>query len=231
MTNAPPPATQSPDQPTAASRRPAPIWRRTAAHPAARTAFGLAVLAAIVGGLVAFDRLSGDNDGDRLVEVQPGQVELVPEEAGVGPLDGRAPQVGQPAPDFALRDPDGNLHRLSDYRGSLVWVNFWATWCDPCKRELPDIQRLHDELEDRGLVVLEVNRQESAERALGFWRDLELDLPILLDRSGAVFDQYRLRGLPDSFFIDRDGVLRAVQVGFLTEDEMRDKLVEAGLEP
>jgi peroxiredoxin len=194
-----------------------------------RTAFGLAVLAAIVGGLVAFERLS--ESGGRLVSIDDGLLEpVVTPEAGLGPQDGRTPRIDEPAPEFVLRDAEGNVRRLADYRGQVVWLNFWATWCRPCKRELPDIQQLADEFADDGLVVLTVNYQQSPKRALDFWEERDLDLPILLDRTGEVYRQYRLRGLPDSFFIDRGGVLRGLQIGFLKEDEMRDKLAEVGIE-
>jgi peroxiredoxin len=171
---------------------------------------GLAVLAAIVGGLVAFDRWVYSDD--------------------LGPLDTRSPEIGELAPAFALRDPEGNIRQLSDYRGRVVWINFWATWCGPCRRELPEIQRLADEFRDEGLVVLAVNFQESAGTAVSFWEELDLDLPILLDSSGEVAEQYRTRNLPNNFFIDRDGVLRALRMGFLTEGEMREKLAEVGLQ-
>ncbi len=189
---------------------PPPRWRRWLAHSWFRTARGLLVLAAIVGALVAIDRLGG-GDGD------------------LGPLDGRTPEVGRLAPQFALRDPEGNVRRLSDFRGQVVWINFWATWCGPCRRELPDIQRLAGEFRDRDLVVLALNLQESAGKATSFWEELDLDLPILLDSDGDVAEQYRLVGLPNNFFIDRDGTLRAFDLGFLTEGQMRERLAEVGL--
>ncbi|MEX1254564.1 MAG: TlpA disulfide reductase family protein [Dehalococcoidia bacterium] len=186
------------------------------------------MLAAIVGGLVAFDRL-GESE-DRLVSPADLLEPDVTPEAGLGPQDGRAPRIDEPAPEFVLRDAEGNARSLADYRGQVVWLNFWATWCEPCKKELPDIQQLADQFAAGGLVVLTVNYQQSPERALNFWDELDLDLPILLDRTGGVYDQYKLQGLPDSFFIDREGVLRALQIGFLKEDEMREKLAEAGIE-
>ncbi len=187
-----------------------PKRRRWLGHPWIRNALGLAVLAAIVGGLVAFDRLG--NSGE------------------LGPLDTRSAEIGELAPAFALRDPEGNIRQLSDYRGQVVWINFWATWCGPCRRELPEIQSLADEFQDEGLVVLAVNFQESAGRAVSFWEELDLDLPILLDSNGEVAEQYRTRNFPNNFFIDRDGILRALRMGFLTEGEMREKLAEVGLQ-
>ena len=186
-----------------------PRWRRLLPHPWLRTAGGLLVLGAIVGGLFAFNRLGGDD--------------------AVGPLDDRRPEVGEPAPQFALRDPDGNVHRLDDFRGQVVWVNFWATWCGPCRRELPAMQRLANEFQDQGLVILAVNFRESSGTALDFWEELDLALPMLLDSDGAVAEQYRLFGFPDHFFIDRDGVVQSLEMGDLTEDEMRERLAELGL--
>jgi peroxiredoxin len=187
------------------------------------------VLAAILGGLLLFDRLS--DDGSRVQEPPDTAGGLVVAPPGTGPLDDRAPRVGSPAPDFALADVDGEIVRLSDFRGQPVWVNFWATWCGPCRRELPDIQRLADEFQDQGLVVIEINFMESKQQALGFWDELDLELPILFDTAGDVFDQYRLRGLPDNAFVDRDGTLVEFRQGFLTEDEMRAILAEKlGLE-
>ena len=174
-----------------------------------RTIAGLLVLAALLGGLVAYDRLRGSSD--------------------VGPIDGRSPEVGEQAPQFALRDADGNARTLSDYEGRVVWLNFWATWCGPCRRELPDIQALAREFESEGLVVLTINFEESVGTALPFWEELELDVPILFDSDGEVAKQYRLRGFPDNFFIDRDGVLRSFELGFLTEEQMRERLAELGL--
>ena len=150
-------------------------------------------------------------------------------EAGLGPLDGQKPIKGQMAPDFVLRNADGQLVKLSDLRGKVVWVNFWATWCVPCKKELPDIQKIYDEKRGDGLEVLAVNWQEDIETAQAFFSSRNLRLPMLLDRSGSVYEQYRLQGLPDSFFIDRNGKIAAFQFGFLTEAKMRERLAAAGL--
>ncbi len=173
-----------------------------------RNALGFLVLAAIVGGLFALDRAGGGE---------------------LGPLDDRSPRIGELAPQFELRNDDGTVVRLSDFRGKVVWINFWATWCGPCRRELPDIARLAAEFGDGDLVVLAVNQEQSARVARDFWEELGLDLPLLLDSSGEVSDQYGLRGLPNNFFIDREGVLQGFQLGFLVEEQMRDRLAAAGL--
>lgn len=175
-----------------------------------RLVVGLAVLGGILGVLVLLDRDGGDA-------------------SALGALDSRPPEVGKPAPQFALRTPDGQVVQLSDFDGQVVWINFWATWCGPCRRELPDIQQLAAEFEDDGLVVLTLNQGESGKKATDFWEELDLDLPILLDSDEEVANQYRLIGLPNNYFIDKDGILRAFQHGFLTEGQMREKLAEAGI--
>ena len=201
--------TPPPSPVTENAAEPPPPRRRWLDRAGVRTVVGLAVLAAVIGGLLAVDRWVFSTD--------------------LGPLDARSPEVGELAPTFALRDPDGNVRSLSDYRGKVVWVNFWATWCGPCRRELPEMQRLAD-LFPEGLAVLAVNLQESSGTAASFWEELGLDLPLLLDSSGEVAEQYRLANrLPSHFFIDEEGVLRALRIGIITEDEMRQQLEELGL--
>jgi len=182
------------------------------------------LLAALAGTLVAVRATRGGSGADAI----PGAT--VSAGAQVGPLDSGHPTVGQPAPDFALRSPDGSVVKLSDLRGSVVLVNFWATWCRPCKQELPDIQKAYDEFHARGLVVLEVNYQEDAKDAAAFFRDQHITLPMLLDAEGGVYTQYRLQGLPDSFFVARDGTIAALQFGQLTADKLRERLAQAGIQ-
>ena len=139
------------------------------------------------------------------------------------------PAIGQPAPDFALCDESGAyLTKLSDMRDRIVWLNFWATWCVPCKRELPDIQALYDEFRDDGLDVLIVNYQESAGTALPFLPELGISMPAVIDRPGAIYDEYRLTGLPDSFLVGRDGNIATLYYGFITEDIARRRLEALG---
>jgi thiol-disulfide isomerase/thioredoxin len=197
-----------------------------------RRAVRLAIAVLLLAGLAAVALLtqrgggSGPNDGD---VIAPSVQRTATDEVGLGAIGDRAPIVHEPAPDFVLRDLDGRAVKLSDLRGKVVWVNFWASWCVPCKRELPDIQKLYDEKRDAGLMVLEVNYQEDADTARGFFEARSLSLPLLLDNSGSVYEEYRLQGLPDSFFVDREGNLAAMQIGFLTEAKMRERLATAGL--
>ena len=153
----------------------------------------------------------------------------VPEAAVSG--GGGPPVIGEAPPDFALCDEGGAfVTRLSDMQGKVVWLNFWATWCVPCKKELPDIQKLYDELHADGLEVLIINYKESQGKALEFLPQIGISLPLVVDRPGKIYDRYRLTGLPDSFFVDREGKLAALYYGFLNEEIARGRGAHAGLQ-
>ena len=126
-----------------------------------------------------------------------------------------APQAGFLAPDFTLQTLDGDAVTLSELRGKAVLVNFWATWCPPCRAEMPAIQKLYDEYKERGFVVLAVNAtyQDTSSAIPGFVEEHNLTFPILLDNTGDSADQYQLRSLPSSFFIGRDGIIQEVVIG------------------
>jgi peroxiredoxin len=122
------------------------------------------------------------------------------------------PQEEVEAPDFSLSDPDGRTVRLRDYRGRHVFLNFFATWCGPCREEMPAMERLHQTYKGKGLTVLAVDLQEGPRQVAKFVRELRLSFPALLDREGAVSHEYAVRGLPVTFLIAPDGriVWRAV---------------------
>lgn len=151
---------------------------------------------------------------------------------GTGPLDRRSAVLGRPAPDFALRDPAGHIVRLSELRGHVVLVNFWATWCQPCKEELPAIAQAYREQQNAGLRVLEVDEQESPSDAVAYAGQIHDMPPILLDGNGSVFlTQYHRPGLPDSFFIDRQGIVRAASVGPMTHETILKNIEMANRAP
>lgn len=125
-------------------------------------------------------------------------------------------QEGQPAPDFTLQAADGSTYRLSELHGRPVMINFWASWCGPCKDEMPAIEEAYRANKDSGFIVLAVNVEESAGKVEPFVAKLQLTFPVLLDRSGAVAARYRVRSLPTTVFVRPDGVIDGMREGAYT---------------
>ena len=120
-----------------------------------------------------------------------------------------------PAPDFTLPDTDGNPVRLSDLRGKVVLLNFWATWCPPCREEMPSMQALWLDLRDEDFIILAVNVGEEDDAVFAFANEFPtpLSFPILMDKKSAVLNDYPIIGLPTSFIIDKDGNMAFQTVG------------------
>lgn len=145
-----------------------------------------------------------------------------------------SPQEGFLAPDFTLDALDGQQVMLSTLRGKVVLINLWASWCPPCRAEMPAIDKVYQANRSRGLEVLAVDatNQDSEADARAFVQQLGLTFPILLDRGGSVGQRYLLRALPTSFFIDRRGIIRSIVVGgpmseALISSKIADLLSEA----
>ncbi|MFN3476919.1 MAG: TlpA disulfide reductase family protein [Candidatus Methylomirabilales bacterium] len=134
--------------------------------------------------------------------------------------------------DFALPDLNGRKIRLKDFQGHVVFLNFWATWCIPCRAEMPAMEKLHREFKDKGLVILALNFRERPEEIKPFVRELQLTFPILLDRDGKVSDRYQVFGLPTSYLLGRKGEILGTVVGARdwTSEEAR-ALIRALLQP
>jgi cytochrome c-type biogenesis protein len=141
---------------------------------------------------------------------------------------GQAPaaQEGRAAPNFRLESPEGKTAQLDAYRGTFVLVNFWASWCPPCRGETPDLQSLYERATADGhnsLIILGVNQQEEASTAKGFAAQFGVTYPILLDITGGVSEAYRVgRGLPVSFLIRPDGVIDKIYLGRLTQGALTE---------
>jgi len=132
-------------------------------------------------------------------------------------------QVGQPAPDFTLQDLEGRTWTLRQLKGRPVMINFWATWCPPCRLEMPLMQRAYEKYGDQGFIILAVNiRTDRGREAVeAFVKELGLTFPILLDTTGQVEELYRVRAYPTSFFVSRDGVITDIKRGGIgSEAEM-----------
>lgn len=130
------------------------------------------------------------------------------------------------APDFALDALDGSVVKLSDLRGQPVFLNFWATWCTPCKVEMPEIEQIHQIYQDRGLIVLGIDAQEPATKVKDFAAQSPYTWRFVLDLTGETMRRYRVTGLPTSFFIDRNGVIRGIVVGAATRSAMDARVQE-----
>ena len=126
-----------------------------------------------------------------------------------------APQAGFLAPDFTLPDHNGTEVTLSDFQGQAVLVNVWASWCSPCRQEMPAMQQIYQEYRERGFTILAVNatNQDNRADAEAFVAEMGLTFPILYDRDGLVSDLYQVRALPSSFFILPDGSIQEVVIG------------------
>lgn len=126
-----------------------------------------------------------------------------------------APQQGFLAPDLQLPQQSGDPISLADFGGRPVVINFWASWCPPCRAEMPALQRVYDDYQHRGLVILGINttNQDTMAAAREFISEYGLTFPIAFDLGGRVSNDYRLRSLPTTFFIDRKGIIREVVVG------------------
>ena len=118
-----------------------------------------------------------------------------------------------PAPDFDLKDPDGVPVRLSDFRGKPLIVNFWATWCPPCREEMPSMQRAHTAVSNEGIGLIAINVGEDADTVAQFLADARVDFPLPIDETSMVVTSYPVRGLPTTFVVDPDGRLAYVATG------------------
>ena len=136
--------------------------------------------------------------------------------------------VGNIAPDFTLAKLDGSKVRLSELRGQPVVINFWATWCPPCRDELPIIERVYAMYRDKGLTVLAVDLQEDSSTVQQFVTQKKMSTTVVLDSQGMAARLYRVNAVPSTYFIDKDGIIRAKQIGGMSQSIMTSG-VEAAL--
>lgn len=130
--------------------------------------------------------------------------------------------------DFTLTDLQGKEWHLQDLRGKVVLVNFWATWCPPCRKEMPDLQALYDQYKDQGLVVLAIS-DEGSGKVVPFISERKISYPVLLDPGRKVNEQFQVEGIPKSFVYDREGKMVAQSIDMRTRNQFQAMLGEAGL--
>ena len=186
---------------------------------------GFAVLG-IAAGLILFGgSLFG---GEATVDVAESSIleqvsELEPADPAINQIPGGSLgglEVGEAAPDFTVQDLDGNAVKLSDYRGKPVILNFWATWCAPCRVEMPEFQAVYEKNQDIGLEILAVNRDETREQVVDFFDEFGLTFTPLLDQGALVAEQYQVFNMPTTYFLDENGVVTAVHRGPLVSSQL-----------
>lgn len=197
---------------------------------ASYAALGVAIVIAIGVGVYLFT--SGGSADDPLAGLpSPSSMVSTTPYPNTGPIDPARPTIGQPAPDFALvdaRDPS-KVVKLSDYAGKAVVVNWFASWCGPCKEEIPEFEQLYKAMPD-DVVILGVDYLETQSNAIGILDDLGATYPAVLDTNGKVADHYRVgQGLPTTFFVDKDGILQAEKLGEVKPADLVANLAKVGI--
>ena len=151
----------------------------------------------------------------------------VPSTVGAPLSSSPSPREGFFAPDFTLDTLQGEQVKLSDLRGKIVVINFWATWCLPCRKETPALEKVYEQYQDSNVVILGVNLtdQDSLNDVTAFVQEFGLTYPILLDRNGRISLLYQIEGLPTTFFVNREGIIRTAVVGGpMSETFIRSKI-------
>jgi len=132
-----------------------------------------------------------------------------------------AAEMNEAAPDFTLKSLGGENLKLSEMAGNVVLINFWASWCGPCREEMPLLNALHNKYEPLGFTVWGVNVEENSANAQGFLNDFPVDFPILLDDTNKVSRQFKVIAMPTTVVVDRDGNMRYLHQGYKSGDEAR----------
>lgn len=181
------------------------------------------------------EKAEADNEGGSTEPGTGGSESTTAEEASGETAADARPVI--PAVDFELEDQYGNIHRLEDYRGKTIFLNFWATWCPPCKAEMPDIQKLYEKSSTEGedaVIVLGVaapnmGQEGSEEEIAAFMEEKGYTYPVLMDTEGELFASYGIMSFPTTFMIDRDGNVFGYVSGMLSAD-MMDSIVRQMLD-
>lgn len=169
----------------------------------------------------------GTETADSATLGQVPEFEPVESDRASFPSGGELLRVGDVAHDFTLRDLDGNEHALRDFRGQPVIINFWATWCAPCRIEMPELQAVYDAYQEDGLVILALDQDETADTVRSFFYD-EMDLTFtpLLDRESQIARLYGAVNFPTTFFINSEGIITALHRGPMVGSQIEAYLAD-----
>lgn len=197
-------AASEPDQPASGTNE----RRRIGRDPVKDLLIPVVAIALVVAAILAIQRMRDpDLSGAGVTFGDFSPIQL-------GSVGGGKPKVGELAPGFQLLDVDGEPIRLDDFRGRPVLLNFWATWCVPCRKETPELIDLQTDWGE-DVQVIGVNYSEVPAAVVKFHDEFGINYPLALDRTGEVTGSYKLTGLPESFFLDGDGVIRDHRIGQL----------------
>ncbi len=133
-------------------------------------------------------------------------------------------ETREPAPDFSLELFDGSTFRLSDHKGKPILINFFASWCAPCKEEIPDLENIGQEYAPKGVVFLAIAVNDSEEKARTFLHELGLSFPAGIDKTNSIQESFGVYGLPTTYFIDKEGITNYLHAGIVTEELLRYEL-------
>ena len=131
-------------------------------------------------------------------------------------------KIGSTAPDFELMDLNGNKHRLKDYKGQGIVLNFWGTWCGPCEREFPAMENQYAKYKDLGVEIIAINYRESNFEVNEYVKKMGMTFPVAIDKKASVFDAYNIKPFPTTIFIDKNGKIQDISKG-----EMSEQVIEA----
>lgn len=140
---------------------------------------------------------------------------------GSSAVQAAKPAVGKIAPEFTLKSDSGKNLKLNDYRGQVVLINFWATWCSPCRQEIPHLNRLHERYHKAGFALLGINIDDQPRVAREMMQKLSVAFPVLFDTDKRVSRLYDVGAMPSSLLIDRDGRIRYIHLGYRTGYEIQ----------
>lgn len=188
----------------------------------------IVVIVAVVGMVVwsVYEFLGSDDTGSSQDDFEDGMIVADPDNEGGDSSEDLGLERGKKAPDFELETLDGDKAKLSDYEGERVIVNFWATWCPPCREEIPDLKKLYDE-EDVEILAVNMTSDETSDMdEIEEFANEEFDMPfpVLLDYDDDVRQAYKVVAYPTSYMVDSEGKIQYMAMGAMTHDQMKKEL-------